>query len=288
MSRIDGEELLKDLQDNEQIEGGRGEGGGGGVVSPVDKVMSVDVTASESNEEEPTLSEEERLLLEAQREAEEAEALLKQAEEEAAKWERELAEIEAASAEAAAASAEALVSAWSASKPPQNSIRLLVPEPAARRYERALATYVALQGGAAEGTASAPVYSTPSPPDAKGRCVIALPETMHDGLFTESGAYAGEAYGGENDSGDSYGAPSAGASSALRLQFLRVHEEYAKAEAEALDASLRVALEQVRTSSGGGTALQRMTQRRRLLTHKLAALDDEKRCVKRAAKRRAS
>eukprot|EP00986_Skeletonema_menzelii_P012703 scaffold7155_cov51-Skeletonema_menzelii.AAC.1 len=82
MSRIDGEELLKDLQDN------RGEGGGG-VVTPVDKVMSVDVDSSNDSEKEAetALSEDERLLLEAQREAEEAELLLKQAEEEAAKWE---------------------------------------------------------------------------------------------------------------------------------------------------------------------------------------------------------
>ena len=47
----------------------------------------------------------------------------------------------------AAASAEALVSAWSASKPPQNSIRLLVPEPAARAEVRAGARHLRRASG---------------------------------------------------------------------------------------------------------------------------------------------
>jgi len=169
-----------------------------------------------------------------------------------------------------AATVEALVSAWGAAAPPQNAARLRVPVAAAQKYERALAEYLRVESGSAAesaaGASSLAVATTA--PDVDGRCMIVLPETMQDGMFAEPAAE-----------------PSAiAATSPVRLAFLRVQEEYARAEADALDSSLRATLQHVQSGGGGGIALQRMTERRRLLTHKLAALDHEKREVKREAR----
>ena len=66
-----------------------------------------------------------------------------------------------------------------------------------------------------------------------------------------------------------------------RLEVLRVHAAYARAEAQALDSSLQTAHSYARRGYGGGTAMTRIAQRRRRLVHRLEEIEQEKDKVKR-------
>ena len=169
----------------------------------------------------------------------------------------------------------ALISAWTGKGPPAMPGRLLVPEPAARKYEQVLNAYLNLGTGSGDAGGAGGSALPASLPDAAGHCLIALPEAMHDGAYLEHA---------EGEAAVHSKAAAASAATAERLQRLRVQEAYAEAEALSIEASMRKAQHYARRGHGGGTALQRMTERRRILTHKLADIGHEKRSVKREAK----
>ena len=184
-----------------------------------------------------------------------------------------------------AASEEVLLRAWSTAAPPELASRLLVSQQAAARFEAAIAAFhatcdahaalatmpdsqrldaeaeakaVAAAASAASTAAAAASRVQPAP---GGRRLIALPGALRDGAF-----------------GD--GAVEAPVPPAAQMQWLRVREAYAAAEAETIDADYRLVGRVVRRGEGGGVAMQRMIERRRQLTYALNEYDHEKRVHK--------
>jgi hypothetical protein len=157
-----------------------------------------------------------------------------------------------------------LVKAWSGSSPPETPSRLLVTHAAARRFERAVGEHQSAIGvtvrGSAETAASGKDRATRSP--VRDRSLIALPEGFWDGFCDDAGLHDHK-------------------SRAIHLNWLRVQEAYAAAESEAVDLSIEAVGRRVQQGRGGGTALQRMQERKRRLRRKLDELDLDKRAVKR-------
>mmetsp|Transcript_34118 Transcript_34118/g.107300 ORF Transcript_34118/g.107300 Transcript_34118/m.107300 type:complete len:133 (-) Transcript_34118:31-429(-) len=124
----------------------------------------------------------------------------------------------------------------------------------------------ALRGESAPGPAAAP---PPSVGARAGMALIELPESFATAptAFHELASSAADA--------------DPAAVRSVRLQWLRVQEDFARAEAEALEPRADAMRERARRGDGGGLALEEMSLRLRQLSIRLASLKEEKRLVKR-------
>ena len=149
----------------------------------------------------------------------------------------------------------AIITAWSSSKPPYAANRLLVPEASAREYEASLAAHAKLcpDGEAPQGY----IAAASRPQQGSGRCYIALPEYLRDGAFDD--VQDGKA----------------------RLAWLRAREAYVNAEVAAIDANIKTVARRAIMSEGGGTALRRMRERKRVLGWQMKDLEEAKKEEKR-------
>ena len=167
--------------------------------------------------------------------------------------------------------------AWAHAAWPEQPTRLVVPVAAARRYEAALVNFSILRSALrGDDCAALQLEHARLADEARRARGGEVAEISLDDAFRD------DAYGTTLAEGaDELATKPPAAARDVRLQWLRVQEAWAAAEAAALDAR-RDALDDARLglAQGGGAEILRNDHRQRQLRAKLASLAAEKRSVK--------